>query len=432
MLDLGTALVDITPTASVPLCGFAARLDPWHRVQAPLSAQVFGFGDGTSVQAVLVCADLLWWSPDTFTTLRTRLAESYDLPAERFVLHASHTHSAPTPGLTHSGYIGAGDPDYVGRLIDSIVDAVGQAIDVREPVTLVRVDGECDIGINRRRPNPDGTNGGPYPNGLTDNEVSVLRFDRTNGTTKAVLVHYTCHPVIAGDPHDVRVTPDYPGAMREHLATLLDDDPVVGFLQGCSGDVNPCLVDDSGEFYRGSDHEIVELGGRLADAAAEALRGPARPLGTGRVEVSERTAELPLQEPSRHRLARQRHEPGIWGEWAGRLLDEPERLVEKVPLRLSTLRLTDRLALLGFDAEVTVPYSHYVKQASDGVVLPIGYTNGMIGYVVTDEQVRAGGYEPDDSYPYIFRPGRFAPGVERAVKVEVDAALEWLEQPVEA
>lgn len=430
MLDLGTAQVDITPTESVQLSGFAARLDPWRRVQAPLSAQAFAFGDGErdgSVRAVLVCADLLWWGPDTVATLRSRLSEAYDVPADGIVLHASHTHSAPAPGLSFSPYIGAGDPAYLRRLVDAVVEAVGAAIGAREPVTATRGTGTCTFATNRRRNNPDGTIGGPDPDGVTDPEVSVVRFDRTDGTRKAVLVHYTCHPVIAGDPADPVVSPDYPGATRDRLVADLPSspsEPVIGFLQGCCGDVNPGLIGADGGFYRGSDDEIARLGGQLAEAAAEALREPGDAVGTGHVELVTRTVELPLQTPSRDSLARRRNEPDIWGEWADRLLGEPERLVESVPLRMTLLRLADRLALLGFDAEVTVAYGHYVKRASDDVVLPIGYTNGMVGYVVTAEQVRAGGYEPDASYPYIYRPGRFAPGVERAVKAGIDGMLD--------
>jgi hypothetical protein len=80
-----------------------------------------------------------------------------------------------------------------------------------------------------------------------------------------------------------------------------------------------------------------------------------------------------------------------------------------------SLALADGLSLLGFDAEVCVEYGLHVKEISAGAVLPIGYTNGMIGYLVTAEQLRLGGYEPDESYPYVYRPGRFAPDAEARV-----------------
>ncbi len=98
-------------------------------------------------------------------------------------------------------------------------------------------------------------------------------------------------------------------------------------------------------------------------------------------------------------------------------------ITEQIPLRLIMLELADDLALLGFDAEVTVGYGLWLKEWSNSRVLPIPYTNGMIGYVVTAEQVRQGGYEPDDSYPYVYRFGRFTTGAEEIIRSTVAQLL---------
>ncbi|HEY6739669.1 MAG TPA: hypothetical protein VI076_12560 [Actinopolymorphaceae bacterium] len=414
-MQLGTATVDITPSAPIDLAGFAARTGPYEKVRAPLSLQVFAFGG----DVVLVCADLLWWGPDVVAEIRRRVAEEYRISPERLVLHASHTHCAPMPGLTCSPLLGAGDPAYVARLVDTTVAAIGRALESSEEVDLCWGRSEAAIGVNRRRKNPDGTVGGPDPEGEVDHEVVVLSFRRPDGSTKAVMVHYTCHPVIS----DARlVGPDYPGAMREHVADEVGADVTIGFLQGCCGDVNPALIRDE-EFYRGGDEEIDRLGGRLADAVLEVLGAPMAPLSVPVVMARTGEVSLPLQVPSRHELARRRHEPAIIGDWASWLLADPSRLVDRIPLTLSVLQLGGVLTLLGFDAEVTVPYGLWIKRRFSGRVLPLGYTNGMIGYVPTAEQLADGGYEPDESYQYIYRPGRFAPDVEQLVKRAIDDAV---------
>ncbi|WP_020579857.1 hypothetical protein [Actinopolymorpha alba] len=431
---VGVAVADITPVEPVPLAGFAVRLDPWEKVLAPLAAQVFAFGGPplaaeaagrpVPVTAVLVCADLLWWGPDVVASLTGEIAREYGVPAESVVLHASHTHSAPQPGLTFSPLIGPGDDAYVARLQAAVLDAVGRALEDLEPVTFTRGTGECRTGISRRRVNADGTVGGPDPGGPADHEVGVIRMARADGRPKAVLVHHACHPVISADP---QVTPDYPGAMRADLEASLGDGVVVGFLQGCCGDINPALVRDGG-FGNGGDAEIAAFGGALAAAVRQVLDRPMTELGGGEgaaaASVRTEAVNLPLRRPEAAELEALREESGIWGEWARWLLAEPARLVDQVPLRLTRLDLADGLALLGFDAEVTVAYGHYVKERSASRVLPLGYTNGMIGYVVTAEQLRAGGYEPDQSYPYVYRAGRFAPEVEERVKAAIDQALD--------
>ncbi|GAB3416047.1 hypothetical protein [Flindersiella endophytica] len=417
MTSLGTAVADITPRWPVELAGFAGRQGSFEDVRSPLSAQVFAFGDG-SLRAVLVCADLLWWGPDLVESLQSRIAVAYGLPRDAIVLHASHTHSAPQPGLTFSPLVGAGDPDYLGFVQDMVLDALASAVDGMEPITVSRGRGECGLGMNRRRANPDGTFGGADPDGPSDPEVTVVRLDTVSGHPRAVFVHYACHPVVTADQE---AGPDFPGVLRARLETQFGDGVVVAFLQGCCGDIDPALLRD-GQFRRGGQAELDELGGVLADAASSALT---RLVPAGDLAVRSRSSvtNLPLHPPSLTQLASLRDSNDIWGDWSRHLLAHPELLVDKAPLRLTLLELTDELALLGFDAELTVAYGDYVKVRSSGRVLPIPYSNGMIGYIVTAEQVRQGGYEPDDSFPYVYRSGRFIAHVEGIVQSAIDDLL---------
>ncbi|MFD2077446.1 hypothetical protein SAMN05421678_108280 [Actinopolymorpha cephalotaxi] len=430
-LYVGTATADITPAEPVPLAGFAVRLEPWEKVRAPLSAQVFAFGDAAGAcTALLVCADLLWWGPDTVADLTRRIDADHGVPEGSVVLHASHTHCAPQPGLTFSPLLGRGDPAYVAHLTDVVLAAIGEALAGMEPVYAERGTGTCGFGVNRRRANPDGTYGGPDPDGPNDPEVGVLRLARPDGSTRALLVHYTCHPVVSADP---QVSPDYPGAMRSALEHTVGAGVPIGFLQGCCGDINPNVVRD-GEFHRGGDEEIESIGQQLAVSVGAVLDRPLRrlpPLPPGGVAVRTHSVNLPLQPPSRDELARRRETPGIDGDWARRLLAEPGRLVDQVPLRLTRVDLADGLTLVGLDAEVSVAYGQHVKRRTSGAALPIPYTNGMIGYVVTAAQLREGGYEPDQSYPYVYRAGRFAPAVEEHVLTALDEVLGDLPEAAE-
>lgn len=240
----------------------------------------------------------------------------------------------------------------------------------------------------------------------------MINFARADGSAKAVLAHFACHPVITADQ---LAGPDFPGVTRTRLAERLGERVVVGFLQGCCGDIDPNLTED-GHFVRGGDAELDRLGGALADVVDAVLESGLEPAGELAIRTRTAVAELPLHSPSRAMLAARRDEDGIWGDWSRHLLEHPELIIDQQPLRLIMLELTEGLALLGFDAEVTVEYGLWLKNWSNGKVLPIPYTNGMIGYVVTAEQVRQGGYEPDDSYPYVYRSGRFTTGAEEIIR----------------
>lgn len=416
---LGAATADITPRHPVDLSGFASRTEPLTGVRAPLELQAFAFGDDVGLRAVLVAADLLWWGPDVADAVRTKIAADHGIGAEAVLLHASHTHSGPQPGLTFSTLVGRGDRDYLDFLTATTVAAVAAAVADREPVTVARGSGSCSIALNRRRANPGGGRGGPDPDGPMDPEVAVIRFDRPDGSAKALLTHYACHPVITADQ---LAGPDFPGVTRARLAERLDGSPVIAFLQGCCGDLDPDLTEGD-RFVRGDDADLDRLGGALADAVITVLDAGLESAGDLAVRTRTCTARLPLHTPSLAMLVNRRDEEGIWGDWARHLLAHPELITEEIPLRLIMLELTDRLALLGLDAEITVEYGLWLKNWSNGDVLPIPYTNGMIGYVVTADQVRQGGYEPDDSFPYVYRSGRFTTRTEEIVRSAITSLL---------
>jgi hypothetical protein len=57
----------------------------------------------------------------------------------------------------------------------------------------------------------------------------------------------------------------------------------------------------------------------------------------------------------------------------------------------------------------------YTKEASPRRLLPVAYTNGMIGYVPTRRQIEEGGYESAEAFRYYGHPAPFADTAEAAV-----------------
>ena len=96
--------------------------------------------------------------------------------------------------------------------------------------------------------------------------------------------------------------------------------------------------------------------------------------------------------------------PGIIGEWSKLLLNHPERLRPSVALEMTRLDIARDLVLLTFNAEMAVNYGLFVKSQSQRRLLPLGYTNGMIGYVPTAKQLSEGGYESNESFFYFGLP----------------------------
>jgi hypothetical protein len=73
--------------------------------------------------------------------------------------------------------------------------------------------------------------------GPVDPEIGVLRLDRMNGQTLAVVYNFACHP-IQGAPSGGN-TADMTGYASQTIEDGLGDGAIALFLQGCAGDINP-------------------------------------------------------------------------------------------------------------------------------------------------------------------------------------------------
>ena len=101
--------------------------------------------------------------------------------------------------------------------------------------------------------------------GPIDPEIGILRLDRKDGRTLAVVYNFACHP-IQGVPSGGN-TADMTGFASTVIEDNLSDGAVALFLQGCGGDINPV-------FYKDVDHprSAEPLGNMLGLSTLQALR----------------------------------------------------------------------------------------------------------------------------------------------------------------
>ncbi len=101
--------------------------------------------------------------------------------------------------------------------------------------------------------------------GPVDPEIGILRLDRKDGRTLAVVYNFACHP-IQGVPSGGN-TADITGFASRVIEDNLSDDTVALFLQGCGGDVNPVLYKDVN-----NPRDAEPLGNLLGLSSLKALR----------------------------------------------------------------------------------------------------------------------------------------------------------------
>lgn len=417
VLRMGTAKIDITPNKPVPLAGFAHRRSDFISVDRPLYVKIWFFeqrdeSNGDIERALLVQADLIWWGTDRVEYLLGQLKERWGLKESSVILHASHTHFGPQTSGSFTPSLGLMDDEYVRMLESNLFNGIEEAFKRMEPVVVERGIGACSIGIHRRKVINNEVLMAPNTEGPHDPEVIVIRFRSESGKTAGVMFHYACHPTTMGENI---VTSEFPGVAMELVEQTLGRDTAVSYLQGCCGDIRPALIRGQ-DFYRGNTEDVWKLGRTLADEVVRVLGQPLELLPPCAISSGRTSVQLPFEQiPSVEMLKEKSIEDGILGEWSRLLLSDSERL-EPAALEINCVNLAQGLSFVSFNAEMVVDYGIFIKAVTGRSVIPLAYSNGMIGYVPTAKQLSEGGYEAKDSAYYFGLPSPFDSSVETLIR----------------
>jgi hypothetical protein len=121
--------------------------------------------------------------------------------------------------------------------------------------------------------------------GPVDPEIGILRLDKMDGRTLAVVYNFACHP-IQGVPNGGN-TADITGFASRVIEDNFSNGTTTLFLQGCAGDVNPI-------WYKDVDHprSAEPLGNILGLSTLRALR-EVQTKEDGRLKIIREFIELP-------------------------------------------------------------------------------------------------------------------------------------------
>lgn len=257
---------------------------PSVAVHDPLYAKAVVFDNGSTGLAV-VAIDLGGASEKLVADVRRLVQEQVSIPPSNVLINASHNHR--TQGQVAED------------AAERIAQAVRRAADSMVPVKVGVCKGREDrITMNRRLQLKDGkewtirrANPSPRDEDVTgvgpmDPEIGILRVDRVEGGTLAVLYNFACHPY-AGVP-DGGVTADLPGFASSVVENGLSGDGTVAlFVQGAAGDITPIRYKDW-DAPPHTEQFGTMLGVSVLDAARQAVMTV-----DSRLQVLTETIELP-------------------------------------------------------------------------------------------------------------------------------------------
>lgn len=382
----GAGKADITPDPAkyrVPLAGYGARLGkPATGVHDPLHAKVLVLKDGDRQLGIITC-DLRSITPELKRLVIEKIA-AQGFTADNVFMSASHTHSGPAmfPERFWQMQFGKYDPAIMEHMSAAIAKAVGDAVAGAGPVKAAFGETTAAGFIKNRRWEYDTdarVAAGETP--LINESVWLMRLDKEDGSTLAVLTHFATHPTILG-ADNMLISADWPGAFQREMEAQLPG-AVALYMNGAEGDQAPKGAQGDDPFGR-----VEDFGRRLAQIAATAAKNL-----TPQNELVFSCARkmVPLPEFNFPQEAKEKY---------AKYLDAA---VEALPreVELQEVLLGDTL-LVGLPGEPLLVCANEVRGKVKGFprVLTVGLAGDYIGYIVTPAEWAHGGYEVESRSYY--------------------------------
>ncbi len=247
-----------------------AKVDITNRDAGPandsLYAKALVISDGANTLAIVTVdavalGEIGYIGNDFLPTVRSSIEKDLGIVPSRVLVNASHCH-------------GVVCKDVAERTAQAVKDAAAKMV----PVVVGAGSGKEDrISENRRYLLQDGRQADsrrayPLPAddayaevGPIDPEIGVLRIDKKDGGTLAVVYNFAVHP-IQGVPSGGN-TADLVGFASKAIEENLSDGTIALFLQGCAGDINPAKYKDVDH-----PHDAEPLGNLLGLSTLRAVR----------------------------------------------------------------------------------------------------------------------------------------------------------------
>ena len=251
-LSAGVAKVDITNTSGP--------------VNDPLYVKALVLSSGATTVAIITVdavaiGEIGGIGNDYLPKVRSRIEKELGIKPEHVLVNASHCHGVVCSDVDERTLQAV--KQAAGNMVPVKVGAgVGHEDRIMENRRLKLKSGrEVDVRHAYALP-PDDEIAGVGP---VDPEIGILRLDREDGRTLAVVYNFACHP-IQGVPSGGN-TADIVGFASQVIEDNSSEGTIALFLQGCGGDINPILYKDVD-----NPHDAEPLGNMLGLSTLRALR----------------------------------------------------------------------------------------------------------------------------------------------------------------
>jgi len=388
---VGAAAVELQAEDDMPIAGgIHAGRAKGQEGKLRAVAVVVQLGQQTPV--ALVACDVLMMTHELLNPAFQEIEQRCHIPASHVLIHATHTHHAPSTCRVHAY---GPDERFCREVLRAIPEAVVQAQSRLAPGALFFGQGaEATIGQNSRLLLGDGTiywigprDDAVGPTGPVDPDVPVFVFRKGDGQLEALLFGHSTH-TIGSLKGGVR-SPGFYGLAAQSLEAEYGG--IVGFLQGASGSTHRLDISPAEAYQR--IRRVVEETMKSAEGIkVEKLASVKRPFTFRFRDFDEAGEEKAVMEYCQKRVGGQAAESiaAVFRQMRAEL--KPFAGTEKTTW-LQVVRIGS-LAVVGVPGEMFTGLGLEIKRRS-----PFPYTvvvelaNDWIGYIPDEEGYRLGGYQ---------------------------------------
>ena len=405
-------------------------------------AVAIGSGDS---KVIIMTIDHCGITKDYLNEWRANIEKDTGIPAEAIFIHSTHTHTGPVliktakNPLTHEYEI------FLARRVrDAAVFALEDMKDAKMGIGTVEAKNVAFIRRYRMKDGTAKTNPGVNnpdivaPIGVTDETVSVVRFDR-EGADSVVIANFANHPDVVGGN---KISADWPGMTRRFVEKAIDNTKCIVF-NGAQGDVNHVNVHPkAGDFNdmfndfdgcsRGYGHERHIA--RVITGAVLSIYDKVEYMDVDSVKYQQKIVEIPSNKPNPEDLPlahkyNDLHNAGRDDEipYTAMMLTtvvaEAARMVrlenapDTFPMLFSAVSFGD-VAMFGVPGEPFNGVGRGLKAAPGWkMVIPCCNTNAKEGYFPMMDSYDEGGYEARSSN---FKAGVAERIIEEGTKILTD------------
>lgn len=276
-LRIGWAIDDITPDGPISMFGqYYNRMSTY--IQSPLKVTACAIEStdekGKKEQAIMLSVDLLVIPRALQDSLKISVENQIpDFDIRKLFLNATHTHSAPNPGLDW-GLDSKPDAEYIKMLSDTLINVAVLSWNNRKPAGISRSLGYAVVGHSRRVQYANDTT---EMYGTTDREdfiamegasdpgVEMLFCWDLNKELTGIIMNVSCPAQVTEAKY--YISADYWSEVRKHLNEKYSKEVHLLAQIGAAGDLSPR---DLPRGYKGGEPNmwdtpgVVEIGKRLA------------------------------------------------------------------------------------------------------------------------------------------------------------------------